>query len=122
MDAIFICKVSIAPKRHFPQIIEELFVCSYCQLVENRPQLAILPAANVNRDGIALSGRSRGVKPVRSRNLHDAAFQVGESNFVMLLGWHLALHGRVADLGNGQLPAQARLVKSHCFGAVAIKE
>ena|SRR5208283_402547 len=122
MDAIFICKMSIAPERHIPDIIEELFVCSYGELVENCPQLVVLPPANIEGDSIALSGGSRGVEPVCSRKLHDAAFQVGESHFVMLLGWHLALHGRVADLGDSQLSTQAALVKGHSFGAVAVKK
>jgi hypothetical protein len=103
MDAIFICKVSVAPKRHIPHIIEELFACSYGELVENCPQLVILPATNIESDSIALPWGSVGVEPVCSRKLHDAAFQVGESHFVMLVGWHLALHGRVADLSDGQV-------------------
>jgi hypothetical protein len=41
MDAIFICKVSVTPKWHIPQIIEEFFVRSDCQLVENCPQLTL---------------------------------------------------------------------------------
>lgn len=122
MDAIFICKVSVTPKRHIPQIIEDFFVRSDCQLVENCPQLVILPTANVNRDSIALSRGSRGVEPVCSRELHDTGFQVGESHFVVLFGWHVVLHGRVADFSDGQLSTKAILVKDHSFGAVAIKK
>src|SRR5208282_4491196 len=121
MDAIFICKMSVAPERHIPQFIEELFACSYGELVENCSQLVILPAANIKGDGIALPRGSRAVEPVCSRKLDDAAFQVGENHFVMLLGWHLALHGRVANLSDGQLSTQTTLVKGHSFGAVAIK-
>ena len=44
MDAIFVGKVSVAPKRHIPQIIEQLFVCPYCQLVEDCSQLVLLPS------------------------------------------------------------------------------
>jgi len=122
MDAIFICKVSVTPKWHIPQIIEEFFVRSDCQLVENCPQLIILPTANVNRDSIALSRGSREVEPVCSRELHDTSFQVGESHFVVLFGWHVVLHGGVTDLCEGQLPTEATLVKGHSFGAVAIKK
>jgi hypothetical protein len=32
------------------------------------------------------------------------------------------LHGRVADFSDGQLSAQATLIKGHSLGAVAIKE
>src|SRR5208283_2937301 len=73
MDAIFICKVSVAPKRHIPHIIEELFACSYGELVENHPQLVIFPAANIEGDSIALSRSSHCVEPVCSRKLHKAA-------------------------------------------------
>jgi hypothetical protein len=34
----------------------------------------------------------------------------------------VALHGRVADLSDGQLSTQATLVKGHSIGAVAIKK
>lgn len=82
----------------------------------------ILPAANIDGDSIALPRGSRGVQPVCSRKLHDAAFQAGECHFVMLLGWHLALPRRVGDLSDGRLSTQATLAKGHSFGAVAIKE
>src|ERR1700739_3548011 len=107
---------------HIPQIIEEVFFRSDCQLVENCPQLVILPTANVNRDSIALSWGSREVEPVCIRELHDTIFQVGESHFVLVFGWHVVLHGGVADLCEGQLPTEATLVKGHSFGAVAIKK
>jgi len=64
MDTIFICKVSVAPKRHIPHIIEEFFACSYGELVENCAQLVILPAANIEGHSIALPRGSRGVEPV----------------------------------------------------------
>jgi hypothetical protein len=41
---------------------------------------------------------------------------------VVLFGWHVVLHGGVADLCDGQLPTEATLVKGHSFGAVAIKK
>ena len=122
MDAIFVGKVSVAPKRHIPQIIEQLFVCSYCQLVEDCSQLVVPRAAHIHRNRVALSRCSCGVEPICGRKLNGAALQVGVSHFVMLLGRHLALHGRVTDSGDGQLAAEARLVKRHSFGALAIKK
>lgn len=122
VDAIFVGQVSVAAKGHIPQIIEELFVCSDGQLVENGSQVVVLSANNIHGDRIALSRCSRGVEPICSGKLDDAAFQVRESHFVTLPGRHVALHGRVADPGDGQLPTETRLVKGHSFGAVAIKE
>ena len=104
MDAIFVGKVSVAPKRHIPQIIEQLFVCSYCQLVEDCSQLVVPRAANIH---LALSRCSREVEPVWGRKLYAPALQIGVSHFVMLLGRHLALAGRVTDSGDGQLAAQS---------------
>jgi hypothetical protein len=40
----------------------------------------------------------------------------------MLRRWHLGFHGRVAHLRDGKLSTQTPLVKSHRFGAVAIKK
>src|SRR5205814_9403971 len=97
MDAIFVGKVSVAPKRHIPQIIEQLFVCSYCQLVEDCSQLVVPRAANIHRNRVALSRCSRGVEPICGRKLNGAALQASLSHFVMLLAWHFALHWRLTD-------------------------
>jgi hypothetical protein len=121
MDAVFIGKMSIASKRHIPQIVKQLTVCSRREAVEDRSQLFVLPAVDIHPDHIALFRGSLGVEPIRSRKLYDAAFQVGVSHLVMLLGRHVALHGRVTDFRDRQIAAQTRLVKRHGFGTIAVK-
>src|ERR1019366_6770050 len=91
----FIGKMSIASKRHIPQIVKQLTVCSRREAVEDRSQLFLLPAVDIHPYHIALFRGSLGVEPIRSRKLYDAAFQVGVSHLVMLLGRHVALHGPV---------------------------
>ena len=121
MDAEFIGKMPIASKRHIPQIVQQLSVCSRCEPVEDCSQLFVLPAVNIHRDSIALFGSSLRMEPICSRKLHDAAFQLGISHFVMLLWRHVVLHGRVTHLRNSQIAAQTRLVKRHGFGTIAVK-
>ena len=121
MDAVFIGKMSIASERHVPQIVKQLIVCSRREPVEDCSQLFVLSAVNIHANSIALFRCSLGVEPVCSRKLYDAAFQVGVSHFVMLLGRHVVLHGRVIDFRNSQVAAQTRLVKRHGFGTIAVK-
>src|ERR1035437_3963914 len=122
MDTVLICKVSIAPKRRIPQLVKRLFVCSHDESVEDCSHFFVPPAVDVHTDGIAQFRCSRGVEPVRSREFYDAACQVSVSYFAMLLGWHLVLHRRVADFGDGQFAAETRLIERHGFGASALKQ
>ena len=97
MDSVPIGKMSIAAERHITQIIEQLFICSHREIVEDCSQLYVLSSGNIHCDSIALFRGSRGMEPVRSRKLYAAAFQVGVGDLLMLLGRHLILHGRVTD-------------------------
>src|SRR5580704_15264390 len=60
VNAILICEVSVDPKRHIPQIIEELFACSDGELVKNCSQLVMLSAGNIKGDSITLLRGLRG--------------------------------------------------------------
>jgi len=121
MDAVFIGEMSIASKQHIPQIVEQLIACSRREPVEDCSLLVVLPAANIHADSIALFPSSLGAEPVCSRKLYDVAFQVGVSHFVMLLGRHVVLHGRITDFRESQVAAQAGLVNLHGFGTIAVK-
>jgi hypothetical protein len=59
VDAVFIGEVAVAAKRHITQVIEQLFVRSDCQFVEDCPQLVVLPSVDVHGDSIALSRWTR---------------------------------------------------------------
>ena len=61
MDAVFIGKMSIASKRHIPQIVKQLIVCARREPVEDCSQLFVLPAANIHTDSIAQFRYSLGV-------------------------------------------------------------
>jgi hypothetical protein len=62
------------------------------------------------------------VQTVRRRKLYAAAFQVGMSNFVVLLGRHVVLHRRICDFRYSQFAIQARLIKRHSFGAISVEQ
>jgi hypothetical protein len=119
MDAVFIGKMSIASKRHITQIVKQLIVCCRREPVEYCSQLFVLPTVNVHADSIALFRCSLGVEPICSRKLYHAAFQVGVSHFVMLLGRHVVLHWRVTNFRDSQIAAQTKLVKRRSFGTYA---
>ena len=91
MDAIFVGKVSVCSKRHVPQIFNQCFVCSCCEVVKDCPQLFVLSAINVHGDRVARFPRLRGVEPICGRKFYGAAFQVGIGNFLMLFERHVIL-------------------------------
>ena len=65
MDAIFVGEMSVASKREIPQVVQQVFVGSRGELVEDRSQLFVLPTVNVHGDSVALFRFSLGVEPVR---------------------------------------------------------
>src|SRR5262249_48702127 len=96
--------------------------CSSREAVKDCPQLVVLSAIDVHRNGVALFRCSRGMEPVCGRKLYDAAFQMCISNFVMLFGRQLVLHWRIRDPRYSQFTVQTRLIKLHGFGAVSVKQ
>ncbi len=101
MDPKFIGQVPIAAKRQVAQIVQECFICSWGELVEDRSQLAVPAAVDVHADHIALFGHSRRVHPVGGRKLDGTALQMSIDDQVVFLRRDLSFHGRVADLYQG---------------------
>ncbi len=103
MNTIFIGEMSVASKWHISQRVEQGGVCSFGKLIENISEFRRGCFAHIQADGIALFWGSRGMQPVRCRNVYGATDESGFDHFVLLLRWMLPLHGRVANLRDGKL-------------------
>jgi hypothetical protein len=66
VDAVLIGEVAVYAERQIFQIIEQVFWRADGELVENRPELRVIPAANEQSDCISLRRSSRGMQPVRA--------------------------------------------------------
>ena len=75
MDTVLICKVSIASKRHIPQIVKQFIVCSRREPVEYCSQLFVRPAVNIHGDSIALFRCSLGVSQSVAENSTTPLFR-----------------------------------------------
>jgi len=122
LDAVFVIKLAVDPKRHVVQFLQPFTIVAVAELVEYHFQLAISTALNEYGVRIALHriklGRSH---PIGRGYFDDTALKVRVDDPSVLLWREHSFHRRVAELSQRQLAAQALVIERHRVSTVAVE-